>query len=140
MARYWFCLLFPLHRVRPPTCLRVALSDFHAMRCSQLCHYGRFCLQHQEGLSESEGTNTPRRSRSCESTAKLRMEFDRRRLKWLWLGAGLYSLIFLNGIRLGCALRSELPLLAILLVEVLNGSILAVFVLEISKLYHRLES
>jgi hypothetical protein len=75
-----------------------------------------------------------------ESTTKLRMDFDRRRLKWLWMGAGLYSLIFLNGIRFGFANVGRLPLLVIIFAEALNGSILAVFVLEIRKVRHRLES
>ncbi len=75
-----------------------------------------------------------------ETAAKLRMDFDRRRLKWLWMGAGLYSLIFLNGIRFGFANVGRLPLLGIICAEALNGSILTVFVLEIRKVYHRLES
>ena len=101
---------------------------------------GAFVFSIRKVYLRVKGLTLPAGVEVDESTAKLRMEFDRRRLKWLWLGAGLYSLIFLNGLRLGFALRSELPLLAIFLAEVLNGSILAVFVLEIRKVYHRLES
>jgi hypothetical protein len=86
-----------------------------------------------KGLTLSAGVEVD------ENTAKLRMEFDRRRLKWLWMGAGLYSLIFLNGLRLGLTLRSEPPPLAIFLAEVLNGSILATFVLSIRGIYKGME-
>ncbi len=112
------------------------------MLCSVLnfAIMGAFVFSIRKVYLRVKGLTLPAGVEVDESTAKLRMEFDRRRLKWLWLGAGLYSLIFLNGLRLGFALRSELPLLAIFLAEVLNGSILAVFVLEIRKVYHRLES
>jgi len=101
---------------------------------------GAFVFSIRKVYLRMKGLTLPAGVEVDESTAKLRMEFDRRRLKWLWMGAGLYSLIFLNGLRLGFVLRSELPLLAIFLAEVLNGSILAVFVLEIRKEYHQLES
>ncbi len=87
-----------------------------------------------KGLTLLEGVEVD------ETTAKLRRDFDRRRLKLLWMGAGLYSLIFLNGLRLGFAYVGRLPLLVIVFAEALNGSILTVFVFEIRKVYHRLES
>jgi hypothetical protein len=110
------------------------------VRRSQLCHHRRICVQHQEGLPENEGTNTPKGVEVDETTAKLRLDFDRRRLKWLWIGAGLYFLIFLNGLRLGIAYAGKLPLVAIIFAEFLNGSILTVFILEIRKVHDRLES
>jgi uncharacterized integral membrane protein len=87
-----------------------------------------------KGLTLPEGVEVD------ETTAKLRMDFDRRRLKWLWIGAGLYSLIFLNGIRFGFTNVSSLPLVVIVFAEALNGTILTVIVLEIRKVHRRLES
>lgn len=40
-----------------------------------------------KGITLSKGDNVD------EATAKLGLDFDRRRLKWLWMGAGVYSLI-----------------------------------------------
>ncbi len=87
-----------------------------------------------KGLTLSEGVEVD------ETTAKLRRDLDQRRLKGLWIGAGLYSLIFLNGLRLGFAYADRLPLVVIVCGEIFNGSILAVFLLEIRKAYQRLES
>ena len=67
------------------------------------------------------------------------IEADRRRLKLLWIGAGTYSLIFLNGIRLGFANAGELPLVVVILAEVLNGAILATFILTLRKVYERVQ-
>ncbi len=64
---------------------------------------------------------------------------DRRRLKLLWIGTGLYSLIFLNGLRLGLENAGELPLAAIIFAELLNGAILATFILTLRKVYKRIQ-
>ncbi len=64
---------------------------------------------------------------------------DRRRLKVLWMGTGLYSLIFLNGLRLGLANAGELPPVTIILAEVLNGAILTTIVLTLRKVYKRVQ-
>jgi len=87
-----------------------------------------------KGLTLSEGVEID------ETTAKLRLDFDRRRLKGLWIGAVLYSLIFLNGLRLGFAYVGRLPLVAIVFGEIFNASILTVFLLEIRKVYRRFEN
>jgi hypothetical protein len=67
------------------------------------------------------------------------IEVDRRRLKLLWIGAGLYSLIFLNGLRLGLANAGELPLAGIVFAELLNGAILTTFILTLRKVYKRVQ-
>ena len=67
------------------------------------------------------------------------IEGDRRRLKLLWIGAGLYSLIFLNGLRLGLENAGELPLVSIILGEVLNGTILATIIFTLRKVYKRVQ-
>ena len=67
------------------------------------------------------------------------IESDRRRLKLLWIGAGLYSLIFLNGLRLGLEKAGELPLVGIILAETLNGAILATFIFTLRKVYKRVQ-
>lgn len=67
------------------------------------------------------------------------IEGDRRRLKLLWIGAGLYFLIFLNGLRLGLANVGELPLVAIIFGEALNGAILTTFILTLRKVYKRIQ-
>jgi hypothetical protein len=67
------------------------------------------------------------------------IDADRRRLKWLWIGVGLYSLIFVNGLRLGLANVGELPLVGIVLAEVLNGAILVTFILTLRKVYKRIQ-
>jgi hypothetical protein len=67
------------------------------------------------------------------------IEDDRRSLKWLWIGVGLYFLIFLNGLRLGLANAGELPLAVVIGGEVLNGAILAAFILTLRKVYKRIQ-
>ena len=76
---------------------------------------GAFVFSIRKVYLRMKGLTLPAGVEVDENTAKLRMEFDRRRLKWLGMGAGLYSLIS-------------------------SMEILAVFVLEIRKVYHRLES
>jgi len=44
-----------------------------------------------------------RAEQSQVSQSQQSIDSDRRRLKGLWIGVGLYSLIFLNGLRLGFA-------------------------------------
>ena len=54
---------------------------------------------------------------------------DGRNVKWLWLGVGLYSLIFLNGLRLGLVNADEIALVSIVVGEVVNGAILTILIL-----------
>jgi hypothetical protein len=65
----------------------------------------------------------------------LPQDLDRRKLKWLWTGAGLSFLIFLNGVRLGLENKGEVPLASIIVGEVLNGAILLAFILTLRKVY-----
>lgn len=58
---------------------------------------------------------------------------DERRLKLLWIGTGTYSLIFLNGLRLGFTYANSMPLAVLVLGELLNGAILATFIFELRK-------
>jgi len=60
-------------------------------------------------------------------------EVDRRRLKLLWIGVGTYSLIFLNGLRLGFTYANSMPLPVLVFGELLNGAILATFIFELRK-------
>ena len=62
-----------------------------------------------------------------------------RNLKWLWLGVGLYTLIFLNGLRLGFANAGELPLVGIIVGEVVNGAILTTLILALRRAYKRVQ-
>ena len=101
---------------------------------------GTFVFAIRRVYLRMKGLTVPKRAEVDEITAKRRMDFDRRRLKWLWMGAGLYSLIFLNGLRLGLAYAGRLPLLVIFFAEVLNGTILATFLLSIREIYRRMES
>ena len=64
---------------------------------------------------------------------------DRRILKWLWFGVGLYSLIFLNGLRLSLANAGEVPLVAVVLGDVVNGAILTALILTLRKIYKRVQ-
>jgi hypothetical protein len=80
----------------------------------------------------SEGIE--KRTRSAEG-----IEVDRRRLKGLWIGTGLYALAFLNGLRLGVAYLGKLPLAGIILAEVLNGAILATFILSLREVYKKIQ-
>ena len=64
---------------------------------------------------------------------------DRRRLKLLWMGAGLYFFIFLNGLRLGLTNTGELPLAAIVFGELLNGAILTTFIVTLREVYKRVK-
>ncbi|HEY6265956.1 MAG TPA: hypothetical protein VIW93_14235 [Candidatus Acidoferrum sp.] len=101
---------------------------------------GAFVFDIKRVYLRMKGLTLPEGVEVDETTAKLRMDFDRRRLKWLWIGAGLYSLIFLNGIRFGFTNVSSLPLVVIVFAETVNGTILTVIVLEIRKVHRRLES
>jgi len=101
---------------------------------------GAFIFSIRKVYLRMKGLQLPAGIEVDESTTKVRMDFDRRRLKGLWIGAALYSLIFLNGLRLGLAYVDRLPFVVIVLGEVLNGSILTVFILEIRKVNRRLES
>lgn len=67
------------------------------------------------------------------------IDVDRRRLKGLWIGVGIYSLVFLNGLRLGLAYLGQLPVVVIILAEAFNGAILATFVLSLRKVYVRIQ-
>ena len=67
------------------------------------------------------------------------IEVDRRRLRLLLMGAGIYSLIFLNGIRLGFVNAAELPLVAVIVGEVINGVILATVIFTLRKVYKRVQ-
>ena len=64
---------------------------------------------------------------------------DRRNLKWLWFGVGLYSLICLNGLRLGLTNAGEVPLVAVVLGNVVNGAILTALILTLRKVYKRVQ-
>lgn len=82
-----------------------------------------------------KGLTVPQGAEVDAVTAKRRIDFDQRRLKLLWIGGAGYFLIFLNGLRLGFAYAGELPTSVIILGELLNGTILAVIVFEIRKIY-----
>jgi len=101
---------------------------------------GVFVFSIRKVYLRMKGLTLPTGVEVDEVTAKLRMDFDRRRLKWLCMGAGLYSLIFLNGLRLGFAYVGRLPLAVIVFGEVFNASILTVFLLEIRIVYRQLEN
>src|SRR5207253_9533886 len=66
-------------------------------------------------------------------TTEIQNGLDRRRLKWLWIGAGLFSLTFLHGLRLGFGYAGNGLLLIVILSEVFNGLILAAVVSQSGK-------
>jgi hypothetical protein len=101
---------------------------------------GAFVFGIRKVYLRMKGLTLPEADNVDEITAKRRRGFDRRRLKWLWMGAGLYSLIFLNAVRLGFAYADRLPLLVIIFAEVLNGTILATFLLSIREIHRSRES
>jgi uncharacterized integral membrane protein len=90
-------------------------------------------------LRKKSAGNTPQQDLEKQRYSAAGIEVDRRRLKWLWIGAGTYSLIFLNGLRLGLANASEFPLVVIILAEVLNGAILTTIILTLRKVYKRIQ-
>jgi uncharacterized membrane protein len=69
---------------------------------------------------------------------KSTLEADRRRLPWLWAGAGLYAVIFLSGLRLGLSSVGKVPLPGIILGQIVNVVILATFLITIRKTYKRI--
>jgi hypothetical protein len=83
------------------------------------------------------GDTPPQDLEKQKSSADI--EVDRGRLKLLWIGVGLYSFIFLNGLRLGLANAGELPLVGIIFAELLNGAILATFILTLRRVYKRIQ-
>ena len=99
---------------------------------------GAFVFGIRKVYLRMKGITAPQGMEVDAATAQRRMDFDCRRLKWLWVGAGTYFLIFLNGLRIGFAYIGQIPLVAVILAEVLNASILAVFLLEIRKIYRRI--
>jgi hypothetical protein len=101
---------------------------------------GAFVFGIRKVYLRMKGLTLPEADNVDEITAKRRRGFDRRRLKWLWMGAGLYSLIFLNAVRFGFAYADRLPLLVIIFAEVLNGTILATFLLSIREIHRSRES
>ena len=62
---------------------------------------------------------------------------DSRRLMALWIGAGLYSVVFVRGLAYGIAYAGRMPLLILILAEIFNGSILAAFLLAIREVYKK---
>ena len=82
---------------------------------------------------------TPSQDNEMGTPLATDIDVDRRRLKGLWIGVGIYSLIFLNGLRLGLAYLGHLPIVIIILAEALNGAILATFVLSLRKVYKRIQ-
>jgi hypothetical protein len=87
---------------------------------------------------KTAGATAPQDSESQRHSAA-DLEVDRRRLKSLWIGVGLYSLIFLNGLRFGFANAGELPMVIVILGEVLNVAILTTIVLSLRKVYKRVQ-
>jgi hypothetical protein len=79
------------------------------------------------------------RKRIVRDAAPQGFEGDRKRLKLLWIGAGLYSLIFLNGLRLGLEAAGDIPLVSIIAGELLNGAILASLIFSLRKVYKRIQ-
>ncbi len=61
---------------------------------------------------------------------------DRRRIRILWAGAGLYFLILLNGLRY----FGHLPYQIVILGAVLNAMIFTVFVVTIRKVHRRMSA
>src|SRR5262245_53576609 len=59
-----------------------------------------------------------------------------RNVKWLWLGVGLYTLIFLNGLRLGFANAGEVPLAGMIAGD---EAILITFIRALRRAYKRIE-
>jgi hypothetical protein len=86
-----------------------------------------------------QGVSTAEESQPSQTRSEYSVDVDRRRLKRLWIGVGLYSLIFFNGLRLGLAYAGELPLLSIIFAEVLNGAILTTFILTLWKVRKRIQ-
>jgi hypothetical protein len=82
---------------------------------------------------------TPPQGLDKQTRSVASIEGDRRRLKLLWIGTGTYCLIFLNGLRLGLENAGEVPLVAVILGEVLNGAILATIILTLRKVYKRIQ-
>jgi hypothetical protein len=75
---------------------------------------------------ESSGTS--------EITSNSRLELDRRRLPWLWGGAGISFLTCVNGLYNA----SNLPYAAVIGIVTLNVAIVTVFILEIRRVSKRL--
>jgi hypothetical protein len=61
---------------------------------------------------------------------------DRRKLRVLWVGAGLYFLIFLNGLRY----FSQLPYQIVILGAALNAAIFTAIIVSLRKVYKRIGS
>jgi hypothetical protein len=61
---------------------------------------------------------------------------ERRRLRLLWIGAGTYFLILMNGLRF----VPELPYQIAILGTAFNAIVLTVFIVEIRKVYKRIGS
>jgi hypothetical protein len=76
---------------------------------------------------------SPLQSLERETHSAAGIDVDGRRLKGLWIGTAVYSLIFLNGLRLALAYLSKLPIVVKILGETLNGTILATCVLSIRR-------
>ena len=55
------------------------------------------------------------------------------------MGAGLSSLIFLNGLRLGLERTGDVPLVGVIASELVNGAILAAFIFSLRKVYKRIQ-
>jgi hypothetical protein len=55
------------------------------------------------------------------------------------MGVGVYSFIFLNGLRLGIVNAGELPLAAIIFAELLNGTILSTLIVTLRRVYKRVQ-
>jgi hypothetical protein len=132
---YFFFVVYAL-----PHASTLPYQIFALCAVLNLAIIGVFVFSIRKVCLRMKGLTLPTGVEVDETTVKLRLDFDRRRLKWLWLGAVLFSLALLNGLRLCFVYAGTKILLIVILSVILNGLILTAFIVSIREVYERLES
>jgi hypothetical protein len=134
------CLGFVLYFILMVYCIQFAKTLPHQMlllaAVVNMTVLITFVFTIKKAYLRMRSTTSPKGAASSEAGAQSHPE-TRGRLVALWIGAGLYSVAFIKGLAYGIAYAGRVPILILIIAEIINGSVLAVLLLAITKTYKR---